>query len=116
MRTDRQALRQILLNLTDYAIGLAEVGRVDVEVARRQRGGDLVTEISVVSTGSSTQEEYQEKISEAYRQLDSTAPHPAQGAGLGLHLSQRLAQMIGGGIGLKSRPYGRGSTFTLTLK
>ncbi|MBI4493964.1 MAG: PAS domain S-box protein [Chloroflexi bacterium] len=116
VRTDRQALRRILLNLTDFAISLTEMGRVDVEVARRHRTGELVTEISVVGRGSSFGEEYQKSISEAYRQLDGTALRPAEGAGLGLHLSQRLAHMIKSEISLESRAGSGGSAFTLTLK
>lgn len=115
VHTDRRALSKILLNLTNYAINFTEMGRVHLEYAQRQRGGDYVTEISVVGTGSSIRQEHQKKLLEAFRQLESSSLRPPDGIGLGLHLSQRLAQVIGGEISLKS-VYGQGSAFTLTLK
>ncbi|MBI2942378.1 MAG: PAS domain S-box protein [Chloroflexi bacterium] len=114
IRTDRRALSQILLNLANNAINLTEMGRIHVEFAQHQNSGDFVTEISVVGTGSSIREELQERLFEAFRQLDSVSLRPPEGAGLGLYVSQRLAQLIGGEISLKSA-YGR-RAFTLTLR
>ncbi|MBI4319053.1 MAG: PAS domain S-box protein, partial [Chloroflexi bacterium] len=115
VRTDRRALGKILLNLTNSAINLTEMGRVHLEYVQHQMGRDSRTEISVVGTGSSIREEHQKKLVEAFRQLDSTSLSLPEGTGLGLHVSQRLAQLIGGAISLKS-VYGKGSAFTLTLE
>ncbi|MBI2865495.1 MAG: PAS domain S-box protein [Chloroflexi bacterium] len=114
IHTDRRALSQILLNLTNHAIDFTEMGKVHLEFAQQQDGRETTTAISVIGTGSSTRDEHQKKLLEAFRQLDGTSLRPPDGTGLGLHVSQRLAQLIGGEISLKS-VYGK-STFTLTLK
>ncbi len=118
IRTHRRALSQILLNLTNNAIKFTEKGKVQPEFARHQRGGRFVTEIRVVDTGIGIREEDHKKLFEGFRRwelLDSALLRPREGAGLGLHLSQKLAELIGGEISFKS-VYGQGSTFTLTLK
>lgn len=115
IRTDRNALGRILTSLATNAIGFTEMGKVHVEFTQHQKGRDNMTEIRVISTGSSMSEEHQKKLQEASRQLDSTSLRPPEGAGLDLLLSQRLAQLIGGEISLQSA-YGKGGTFTLTLR
>jgi len=115
IRSDRRALSQILLNLTSNAIKFTDKGSVHVEFAQQQRDGQLTTEIGVVDTGIGIREEDQEKLFEAFTQLDSTSLLSRTGAGLGLCLSQKLAQLIGGEISIES-VYGKGSTFRLTLK
>ncbi len=115
MSSDRRALTQILLNLTDNAIKFTDEGGVHVELAQEERGGRLTTEVRVADTGVGIREEDQKKLFEAFRQLDGTSLLSRRGAGLGLHLSQRLAQLIGGEIGVRSACR-EGSTFTLTLR
>ena len=68
----------------------------------------------MIDTGIGIREKDQRVLFEAFRQLDSSLLFPRTGSGLGLYLSQRLAQMIGGEINFQS-VYGEGSTFTLTL-
>jgi PAS domain S-box-containing protein len=113
--TNRRALSQILSNLVRSVINFTEMGRVHLEFAQHQRGKELMTEISVVGTGSNMGEEYQKQLRDALKHLDDTSLRVLEGSGLGLHLSQRLAQLIGGIITLKSI-YGKGTIFTLTLK
>ncbi|MBI4286002.1 MAG: PAS domain S-box protein [Chloroflexi bacterium] len=116
IRSHRRALNNILLNLADNAIKFTERGSVRLEFAQHKLGDRLRTEISVVDTGIGIPPENQKAIFKGFSQLDDGGTlRPQEGTGLGLHLSQKLAALIGGEISLKST-CGKGSTFTLTLK
>ena len=112
--TDRRALRQILLNLANNAIKFTESGLVKIELQQSRSNGDLLTEISVVDTGAGIRLEERAKLFQAFSQLGAGSSHRPEGTGLGLHLSQRLAQLMGGRITVQSE-YGKGSRFTLAL-
>ena len=107
--TDARALRQIVLNLCNNAIKFTDTGSVTIEL--RQPGKDLPLEIAVTDTGIGIRPEDQGKLFEVFSQVDSTH---RDGAGLGLHLSRKLAQLIHGTLQFRSEP-GRGSRFWLTL-
>ena len=111
VRSDRRAFHQILLNLTSNAIKFTERGHVSLEIAA-PRDGDTVVAISVVDTGSGIEPHDQEKLFTAFTPVASG--RRAEGTGLGLHLSQKLAVLLGGSIGFHST-FGQGSTFTLSL-
>ncbi|HUR41264.1 MAG TPA: MHYT domain-containing protein [Verrucomicrobiae bacterium] len=106
--TDVRALKQIVLNLGNNAIKFTERGSVTI-ACRRLDGGKRV-EISVIDTGIGIRPEDQEKLFRAFTQMDTHR----EGTGLGLHLSRRLARLIGGALELSSE-FGRGSRFSLTL-
>lgn len=113
--THRRALSQILMNLTENAIKFTERGEVRLDFSQRESGMRRLAEISVADTGIGIREEDQKRIMDTSRFLDSESLHSSTGAGLGLYLSQKLAELIGSEINLQST-YGSGSTFTLTLK
>ena len=69
---------------------------------------------SLEVTGVGIRPEDQAKLFAAFSQVTSRAGQVQEGTGLGLHLSQKLAEALGGRIDLKSE-YGKGSTFTLVL-
>lgn len=116
IRTHRRAVSHILLNLTDNAIKYTDRGSIHLDFHQRRAGGQVVTEFSVADTGMGIRDEQQKLIFESFSQYDAGGTfRPHEGTGLGLHLSQRLAELIGGEISLKSA-YGVGSSFTLTLK
>jgi two-component system sensor histidine kinase/response regulator len=110
-QTDRRALTQIALNLINNAIKFTERGSVEVEINLRGSG---VLEVGVKDTGIGIRAEDQSKVFEAFTQFDPTARRQHEGTGLGLHLSQKLAGLLGGSIRMRS-DYGKGSTFTLCL-
>ena len=119
LRTDRRALSQIVINLTNNAIKFTERGSVRIRAQRREESGsralEISVEISVEDTGLGIRPEDQAKLFTAFSQVaDARTKQGQEGTGLGLHLSQKLAQALGGKIELKS-DYGRGSTFTLVL-
>ncbi|KQQ33604.1 histidine kinase [Duganella sp. Leaf126] len=114
LETDQRALTQILLNLGNNAIKFTETGSVRVSLAQRQGEGQQMVEFSVADSGAGIREEDQNKLFQAFSQLDSTSTRHAEGAGLGLYLCQNLANLIGGSLFFKS-DFGHGSTFTLAL-
>ncbi|PSP18812.1 MAG: hybrid sensor histidine kinase/response regulator [Cyanobacteria bacterium QS_8_64_29] len=109
---DRVELRRVLANLVDNAIKFTDAGWVAVRLQSLPYGKDgrpwLAVEVADTGRGISPQE--QQTLFERFRQ----GQHGQAGSGLGLHLSQRIAQQHGGTITLRSQ-VGEGSTFTLKL-
>ncbi len=107
---DRRALSQIVLNLAGNAMKFTERGAVRLSAVQR----DGAVEISVADTGVGIRPEDQASLFEAFTRLGDPATRHQEGTGLGLHLSQKLAALLGGRIIVQSE-HGRGSTFTLRL-
>jgi PAS domain S-box-containing protein len=114
LHTDRRALSQILINLTNNSIKFTETGDITLSLTRQDKDGRGDIELRVTDTGIGIKPEDQTKLFNAFTQLDSRSTRRYEGTGLGLHLSQKLAAMLGGRIGFQSE-YGHGSTFTVTL-
>lgn len=112
--TDRRALHQILLNLTNNAIKYTQSGSVRIETTSATWNGSPAMEISVADTGVGIKAADLERLFEAFEQLDPTSTRRFEGTGLGLFLSRSLALLLGGCLNVVSE-YGAGSTFTLTL-
>ena len=113
VNTDRRALSQIVLNLASNAIKFTERGEVDMMLSRDELDGNRWVQLSVHDTGIGILPADQSKLFRAFSQVERN-PHRHQGTGLGLQLSQKLAELLGGQITFKSE-YGKGSTFTLHL-
>jgi PAS domain S-box-containing protein len=112
--TDRRALSQILINLANNAIKFTDEGSVLVELSSHENGGP-VTSFSVLDTGMGIKAADREKLFAAFQQVASSATRRShEGTGLGLYISQRLAQLIRGEIDVESE-YGKGSKFVLQL-
>jgi PAS domain S-box-containing protein len=114
VQADRRALSQILLNLTNNAIKFTEKGQVRLQVSRRQEAGRTLTEFRVSDAGPGIRAEDQARLFQAFKQVDAPRQQRQEGTGLGLHLSRKLAELLGGRITLQSE-FGQGSTFTLVL-
>jgi len=114
VRTDRRSLTQILINLTNNAIKFTEQGTVRLALHEREENGLFTAEISVADTGLGIRKQDQPKLFQAFMQVDNTSTRSYEGTGLGLHVSQKLALMIGGSISFESE-YGKGSRFTVAL-
>ena len=112
LTTDRQKVKQILLNLLSNALKFTHEGSVTIRVERPSK--DRAINISVSDTGIGIAPSDQEKIFEDFRQLDNSPTRAYGGTGLGLSICRRLAQMLNGDITVQSE-LGKGSTFTLTL-
>jgi protein-histidine pros-kinase len=114
VRADRRALSQILLNLTTNAIKFTEWGGVSLQAGKRRDGGRMMIEFSVTDTGIGIRPDDQAKLFQAFTQVDAAPRLRQEGTGLGLHLSRKLAELLGGKITLRSE-HGKGSTFILLL-
>jgi signal transduction histidine kinase len=112
LSTDRQKVKQILLNLLSNALKFTHHGSVTISAVRNAR--ERTVAISVADTGIGIAPVDQDKIFEDFRQLDNSPTRAYGGTGLGLSICRRLAQMLDGHIDVQSQ-VGRGSTFTLTL-
>jgi signal transduction histidine kinase len=110
--SDRQKVKQILLNLLSNALKFTHHGAVTISVRPNRVERTIV--LSVSDTGIGIEPADQEKIFEDFRQLDNSPTRAYGGTGLGLSICRRLAQMLGGRIAVHSQ-VGKGSTFTLTL-
>ncbi len=127
VRSDRRAVSQVLLNLTNNALKFTDKGGVRLELSGAPsrpsapatgRDGDdrdgRPVELSVVDTGVGISPEDQARLFQPFAQVGDEDLRERGGAGLGLHISQRLAALLGGEIIVESEP-GRGSRFTLRL-
>lgn len=112
---DPVRLRQVVHQLVDNAVKFTDNGEVECSadlVGRADNAFDL--RIRVRDTGIGIPGELHEAIFGAFFQVDGSATRHHEGTGLGLTLSRRLAQAMGGNVTLESTP-GAGSTFTATF-
>ena len=115
LRTDRRALTQILINLVGNAIKFTERGQILVRSERASGpDGRPLVRIAVEDTGLGIRPEEQAQLFEAFARGLVARRTGIEGTGLGLHLSRKLALLLGGSLSLHSE-FGSGSTFTLEL-
>ena len=114
MHADQMRLRQALLNLMSNANKFTEHGTITIDACQRQeKGGDWIT-LAVADTGIGMTPEQVGKLFQEFSQASSSTASKYGGTGLGLVISRRFCQMMGGDITVESEP-GRGSTFTIRL-
>jgi signal transduction histidine kinase/DNA-binding response OmpR family regulator len=109
--SDEGKVSQILRNFISNALKFTERGEVRVSV---WRGPDNIVSFAVADTGIGISPEDQERIFQEWTQIDGKLQKVAKGSGLGLPLSQKLAQLLGGNVHVKSE-VGVGSTFTAVI-
>ena len=112
LKTDRQKVKQIVINFLTNAIKFTPQGSVEVRTEYVDTRDQIA--IAVADTGIGVSAEERDRIFEDFRQADNSPTREYTGAGLGLAICRRLAGMLDGTITLDSE-VGRGSTFTLFL-
>jgi signal transduction histidine kinase len=112
LKSDRQKVKQVVLNLLSNALKFTPTGTVTISAAYDDKKRWIA--IAVRDTGLGIAPEDQAKVFEDFRQLDSSPTRGYGGTGLGLSICRRLAQMLGGSIELISE-LNEGSTFILKL-
>ena len=114
IHADQTRVRQALLNLASNANKFTEKGTVTIAAQpQRNDGRDWIT-IAVADTGIGMTPEQMGKLFQEFSQASSATASKYGGTGLGLVISRRFCQMMGGDITVESEP-GRGSTFTIRL-
>ena len=112
LKSDRQKVKQVVLNLLSNALKFTPNGAVTISASYDDKKRWIA--IAVKDTGVGIGPEDQAKVFEDFRQLDSSPTRGYGGTGLGLSICRRLAQMLGGSIELVSE-LNEGSTFILKL-
>lgn len=112
--SDGRRIRKILAHLLGNAVKFTSDGTVILRIADSSDGRRRALDFSVEDTGSGIPAETLEALFQPFTQADSTLRRAFGGAGLGLAISRRLAEAMGGRLTAISMP-GRGSTFTLHL-
>ena len=110
MNTDREKLRQIILNLLDNAAKFTERG--EIKISASQQNGSL--KLVVSDTGIGIQNEGLNQIFEEFHRGESSTTKKYRGSGLGLAIVKRLVGLLGGSIDVSS-DVSVGSTFTVIL-
>jgi len=112
--SDPARLRQVLLNLLNNAVKFTDRGEILVSVGQAPAGVRHEMRFSVQDTGKGIQEEHLEKIFEPFSQADTSLSRDHDGVGLGLAITRKLVELMGGKIGVKSEP-GKGSCFRFNI-
>jgi signal transduction histidine kinase len=112
LKSDRQKVKQVVLNLLSNALKFTPTGAVTISASYDDKKRWIA--VAVKDTGVGIAPEDQAKVFEDFRQLDSSPTRGYGGTGLGLSICRRLAQMLGGRIELVSE-LNEGSTFILKL-
>jgi signal transduction histidine kinase len=114
LHADQMRLRQALLNLMSNANKFTERGTITVDARQAQENGCEWVTIAVADTGIGMTQEQIRKLFQEFSQASSSTASKYGGTGLGLVISQRFCQMMGGDITVESEP-GRGSTFKIRV-
>jgi GAF domain-containing protein len=114
IHADQTRFRQSLLNLASNANKFTEKGTISIAAHQAQKNDrDWIT-LAVTDTGIGMTPEQMGKLFQEFSQADASTTRKYGGTGLGLVISRRFCQMMGGDITVQSEP-GRGSTFTIRL-
>jgi signal transduction histidine kinase/CheY-like chemotaxis protein len=116
VRGDASRLRQIVVNLVGNAVKFTSEGEVALSVrALETQGKERLLQFTVSDTGIGIPPEKQKAIFEPFTQADSSTTRKYGGTGLGLTISSRLVEMMGGTMWVESEP-GRGTHFHFTSR
>ena len=110
VESDGRRVKQIIMNLVSNAMKFTDKGEIRIEAAAK----DGMAEISVADTGRGIKEEDIGKLFRQFSRIQITGIPTVEGTGLGLYLSQKIADLLGGRIRAESE-FGKGSVFTFTL-
>ena len=110
--SDEHKLRQILINLIGNGVKFTERGGVTMDLAFKPEPGTI--SFTITDTGIGIPADSLDRIFEEFRQGDGSTTRKYGGTGLGLTISKKMAELMGGTLVVASEP-GKGSAFTLTI-
>lgn len=115
---DPVRLRQILMNLLNNAVKFTEIGEVVLSVSSEEKywqpGSTGLLTLSVADTGIGIPEDRMDRLFKSFSQVDASTTRRYGGTGLGLVITKKLIELMGGEISVSSKP-GEGTTFSFTL-
>jgi CheY-like chemotaxis protein len=114
--TDPTRLRQILVNLLGNAIKFTEVGEVRLAVKYLDADGQSRIQVDVIDTGIGMTPEQVDRLFQPFVQADTSTTREYGGTGLGLTISKRLAEVLGGTICVVNTRPGGGTRFRVTVQ
>lgn len=109
VKSDERKAKQVIINFVSNAIKFTDKGRIEIKLAKRNESA----EVSAADTGIGIKKEDIGKLFQAFGRI-ATENRLTEGSGLGLYLSKKIADLLGGDINAESE-FGRGSVFTFTL-
>jgi signal transduction histidine kinase/ActR/RegA family two-component response regulator len=115
VRGDSGRLRQVLINLCGNAVKFTQAGGITLEVSAAAEERGSLLRFAVTDTGIGIPADRVHTLFKPFSQVDASTTREYGGTGLGLSIVKRLAEMMGGEVGVESRP-GLGSTFWLTAR
>ena len=114
LKADETKVRQTLFNLLSNASKFTQEGTITLETRRHEREGRDWLTFKVMDTGIGMSQEQMAKVFDEFTQADSTTTRKFGGTGLGLTISKKFCQLMGGDITVESEE-GRGTRFTVEL-
>jgi len=111
---DEVRIRQVLLNVLSNAVKYTKKGFVSFSVSGEISEDNVLLTIDVTDSGNGIKQEDLEKLFGEFVQIDLVANKGVEGTGLGLVITKKLVNAMGGDIRVQSE-YGKGSTFTVTI-
>ncbi len=116
LKGDPTRLRQVLINLLGNAIKFTKEGEIGVHIVKENESQNEITlRFEIFDTGIGIPKDKQKKLFESYEQADKSTTREHGGTGLGLPISKKIVEMMGGDLKLKSEE-GKGSKFYFTIK
>ncbi len=114
IKSDPTRIKQILVNLVGNAIKFTETGSIKILVRLNKGNAQPRMQFDIIDSGIGMSKEQVSKLFRAFAQADSSTTRKFGGTGLGLMISKRLAELLGGSVTAKSTP-GKGSRFRVTV-
>lgn len=112
---DMTRVKQILINIVGNAVKFTEKGSIRLTIRQTRELDQVILKMEVADTGIGIRKQDMPNLFISFNQVDTHHSHNNEGTGLGLAISKKLSEMMGGGIEVESE-YGKGSTFTVTVK
>jgi len=111
---DKTKIFQILLNILSNSVKYTEVGKIELKITSEIKDNKALLHVKVSDTGYGIKKEDYNKLFEKFSRLESATKNEIEGTGLGLVITKRLVNLLGGNIWFESE-YGAGTTFFVDL-